>query len=170
MSAKSISPSVAKSKAHSAPLTQRLIVGYARTNHGGAEEISRQRAVAEAYSRKAYRRPLDAFYEDTDGRHGLRLNGPSMNELVELVRKGVVDVVVVDHVDRLSRSIGMLQQFAALCRNHSTEIHQPGCGKLALEPLLPVHADVFTAQIALMRRERAAARRLQAKATRALAR
>lgn len=117
--------------------TSRLVIAYARTNHGGAEEISRQREAAEAYAQKAYGRPLDAFFEDTNGRHGLLMNGPGVNEMLDLSETGAVGVIVVGSIDRVSRSSAMVRNFVGRCRKLNIEIHVPSVGKLCLDLINP---------------------------------
>jgi len=64
---------------------------------------------------------VDALYEDR-GYSGSSLDRPGVSALLRDIKHGLVDVVVVHRLDRLTRSIRDLQEIMALLKAHDVEL------------------------------------------------
>ena len=65
--------------------------------------------------------PTDRLYEDK-GESGSHLRRPGLQLLLEEVRLGLIDVVVVHRLDRLTRHLGDLQQIMAVFEQHDVAL------------------------------------------------
>jgi len=64
---------------------------------------------------------VDALYEDR-GYSGSSLDRPGVSALLRDIEHGLVDVVVVHRLDRLTRSIRDLQEIMTLLKAHDVEL------------------------------------------------
>lgn len=88
----------------------RTAVGVARASGPAAPDA--QRDVCAAYIRNELRASWVASFEDV-GFSGFDLERPALQLLLSDVEAGVIDAVVVFHVDRLSRSARELAELLA---------------------------------------------------------
>lgn len=134
-------------KSHIVALTNRMVVGYGRATGGRAGKTARQRQNAEGYCKRNYRRPLDAFFEDINGRSGLDMEGSGMRAMLDLARTGAIGVIVVDDIQRLSRRIETLREFVGICRKLDIQITTPWGGKIQLELIGQTSPHALAAEI-----------------------
>jgi site-specific DNA recombinase len=99
---------------------------YARSNQG---EIDPQLAACGAYAVDAGYDVIGVF---ADGQHAASASDRSGFERVtETVAGGGVDVIIVESLDRLSRSLAELTIFFELCRKRRVQIEAPIEGKIS---------------------------------------
>ena len=102
------------------------------TDERHESSVERQLAAATAYAKRTGLVPTSAHAEFTDiGRSGYTmLHRPGLDELLQAVRRQLLEVIVVEDVDRLSRHLGDASWIWRLCRHHGVEIHTPTLGRL----------------------------------------
>jgi len=110
------------------------IAAYCRTAHADAEDdgrpIAAQLDAVEGWCRDHLGRQgftiepfIDAGFSGALGwepRGVGQQHRPALGRLVERMRAGDVDVVVVQRVDRLGRSVDLTSEFGALCESLTT--------------------------------------------------
>ncbi|AKJ64771.1 recombinase family protein [Kiritimatiella glycovorans] len=72
-------------------------------------------------------------YDDA-GYGGATLDRPALRELIQSVRTGCVDIVVVEYLDRLSRSVFDVLTLMESFRDHGVDLRIVTCPDLTISP------------------------------------
>ena len=99
-----------------------LIFGYARSTAHGAGATARQRELLDEYSIEAFGRPLDDLYEDSRI-PGAKTGRPGLDALKRAAQTDQVAVIVIMDVERISRRLRALDDFAAFCDRELIQLH-----------------------------------------------
>lgn len=99
-----------------------LILGYARSAKGGSEATALQREFLNAYARRAFGRDLDGFHEDFRA-SGARMDRPGLDALMRIARTHQVAAIVVEDLDRVSRTMRGIDDFLTFCDRELIQLH-----------------------------------------------
>jgi len=97
---------------------------YLRVSTGGQTHDSQRNELTEYCQRRGWVN-LRWF---TDTASGAKQDRGGLNEMMELVRRGKLDVVIAFKLDRIARSLSHLAQIIAELRVHSVALIVPGQG------------------------------------------
>ena len=93
---------------------------YCRVAHDDSFSLERQAEELRRYAEQAGYTIVGAAAEHGSG---MTLDRPALQEVMEAVLAGKVDVVLISSLDRIGRDWGMTKQYIALLTEHKVKLH-----------------------------------------------
>ena len=98
---------------------------YCRVAHDDSFSLERQAEELRRYAEQAGYTIVGAAAEHGSG---MTLDRPALQEVMEAVLAGKVDVVLISSLDRIGRDWGMTKQYIALLTEHKVKLLPAGTG------------------------------------------
>ncbi|XQY90612.1 recombinase family protein [Metabacillus sp. HB246100] len=102
---------------------QALYIRKSREGEGGADETlhTQRETLLRLAEQKGYKNP--DVYEEIES--SIDWNRPKLSELILAIEQGKYDRILVTHIDRIGRDIGLLDNIKKLCIEHDIMIETP---------------------------------------------
>ncbi|KUP06192.1 hypothetical protein Q75_09690 [Bacillus coahuilensis p1.1.43] len=102
---------------------QALYIRKSREGEGGADETlhTQRETLLRLAEQNGYKNP--DVYEEIES--SIDWNRPKLSELILAIEQGKYDRILVTHIDRIGRDIGLLDNIKKLCIEHDIVIETP---------------------------------------------